>query len=82
MKSPRIFLALVGASALAGCATPTPPPPPVPAVWRLERCTDPAYTAAGCDTVSEHPNSAACEAAKKVYLAAHPTHSAGCLKKP
>ena len=85
MKTALTALALGVAAALAGCASSAPlvtPAPPAPVVYRLNVCTDPAHTAAGCDIVSEHASSGECEAAKKAYLSAHPSHSAGCLKKP
>lgn len=61
-------------------ADPTPPKPATtnPVVYQLKYCV----TKHNCSTVSEHPSSGTCEAAKKAYLKKHPTHSAGCNKRP
>jgi len=80
-----ITAALACSLAATACTTTTPAPapaaaPPAPVVYRLTACTDSAHHT--CRDISEHPSSGACEAAKKTYLAQHPTESAGCNRKP
>lgn len=75
-----VALAFLGATACTTVATALAAAPPPPVVYRLIACTDSAHN--NCKDVSEHPSSGSCEAAKKTYLAQHPTESAGCNKKP
>lgn len=78
-----VTAALAFSLAATACTTTAPaaaPAPPAPVVYRLTACTDSAHH--NCRDISEHPSSGACEAAKKTYLAQHPSESAGCNRKP